>query len=138
MLWSSQMLLDKEVIVNADEWSFNRALKQEYSWLPKGKSSPIINISYKGKGILILGTTSNGEWFAMIHAKTGDSIKFLIFLKLLERCWLEASEVSWSLPWFVFDNVSIHTSKLTKAINKNMVVRLRFMPSYWPEVAPVE
>ena len=77
-----RMLLDKEVIINADEWSFDRDLKQEYTWLSKGKSCLIINILYKGKANLILDTTSNGEWFAMIHANTGDSIKFWISLKL--------------------------------------------------------
>ena len=64
--------------------------------------------------------------------------KILNFLKLLERCWLEASEDSRSFPCIIVDNASIHTSKLTEAINKNMVVRMRFMPPYWPEVAPVE
>ena len=132
------MLLDKEIIINADEWSFDRALKQKYSWLSKRKSCPIINILYKRKANMIQGTTSNGEWFSMIHANTGDSIKFWIFLKLFERCWLEASEDNRSLPCIVVNNAFIHTSKLTKAIYKNIEVRLRFMPPYWPEVAPVE
>ena len=74
----------------------------------------------------------------MIHTNTGDSIKIWIILKLFERCWLETSEDSRSLPCIVVDNASIHASKLTKLINKNMVVRLRFMPPYWLEVAPVE
>ena len=92
----------------------------------------------KGKASLILGTTSNCEWFSMIHANTRDSIKFWISLKLLEIRWLEASEDSRSLPCIVVDKAPIHTSKLTKAIYKNMVVRLRFDPLYWSEVAPVE
>ena len=87
---------------------------------------------------MILGTTSNWEWFAMIHANTGDSIKFWIFLKLLVICWLEASEDSRSYHCIFVDNAFINTSKLTKAIYKNMVVRLRFIPPNWPEIAPVE
>ena len=36
-------LKDDELLINVDESSYSRSIKRDYSWLPKGISSPIIN-----------------------------------------------------------------------------------------------
>ena len=38
-----RMIHREELIFNVDEWSFTRSLKSNYSWLPIGKSSSLIN-----------------------------------------------------------------------------------------------
>ena len=84
----------------------------EYSWLPRGRSYSIINNIFIGKANLILGTMNNSDWIAMIHSETGDSLKFWLFLKVLEKVWLtRRREISLNLTILV-DNVTIHTSKL--------------------------
>ena len=36
----------QQVIFSVDEWSFTRAVKAEYSWLPVGKSSVVTNMTF--------------------------------------------------------------------------------------------
>ena len=46
-IFSSRMLTAihrKEFIINVDGSNFSRSIKNNYSWLPKGKSLPILNI----------------------------------------------------------------------------------------------
>ena len=133
-----KMLLTKELIINVDESSWDRSLKMEYSWFPRSRSYSIINNIFTGKANLILGTMKNDDWIAMIHSETGDSLKFWLFLKVLEKVWLIwRREISLNLTILV-DNAIIHTSKLTKSICEGMNILLRLTPPYWPEVAPVE
>ena len=133
-----QIILSKEIIINVDECSFDRTLKQAYSWFPRGKSWAVINAVYQGKANLILATISNGDWFAIVHAKTWDSIKFCLFLKLLNILWAEYRLQANRLPTVLMDNASIHTSKFSKEICSTLNMNWRFTPPYWSEVAPVE
>ena len=75
----------QQLIFNVDEWSFTRAVKAEYSWLPVGKSSMVINDHWKGSASLIMALGSNGQWFWIIWQGTINSEVFWIFLNLLKR-----------------------------------------------------
>ena len=51
-IFSSRVLADilnNKLIINIDECVFNRDLKKQYSWLPKGITSPIINTIATGR-----------------------------------------------------------------------------------------
>ena len=91
----------------------------------------------KGKTTLILGTWSSWEWLAMIVVGTVNSIKFCVFLKLLELIFNDIYEEG-NLSTVVLDNAKTHSSKFTKIIIKDLLFELRFSAPYWPEVAPVE
>ena len=77
------LIADGNVVIYWDESSFDRSVKQEYSWLPAGQSCQIINDRLKGRASLILATWMTGEWLAMIVTSTVNSEKFWFFLKLL-------------------------------------------------------
>ena len=51
-----------KILINIDEWSFTCSVKTMYSWLPSGKSSPILNINWKGRSSVIFGLISNSFW----------------------------------------------------------------------------
>ena len=78
------MTLKGDIIINIDESSFDRSLRQNYSWLPKGESNFIINDVYNGKTTLIVGTWNSGQWIGIMTPGTVDSKIFCIFLMILE------------------------------------------------------
>ena len=65
-------------IYSIDEWSFTRDVKWEYSWLPAGKRSMVINDLCKGSASLIMAAGSNGRWFGIIKQGTINSKVFWI------------------------------------------------------------
>ena len=120
-------LRSNKIVVNIDEWSFERSVKQNYSWLPIGKNWSIILASF-----------SNGEWFAFLKKGTVNSKFFLLFLEILESLILS----NWDNPTekylLLLDNASIHSSKLLKMILGSSQLEVRFLTAYTPELAPVE
>ena len=133
-----KLLIDGKVVVNVDESSFDRSIKNQYSWLPIVKSEAILNDSIKGKATLILATWSTGDLFAVITVGTVDSKKFWVFLKLLEYVLKENSDEFKNLPTAVLDNSWTHSSNLTKKVIKHLAYDVRFSAPYCPEVTPVE
>ena len=54
LFWTELLLLKAkgEIIINLDESSFDRSVKRQFSWLPVGRSYPIINDKLKGRAAL--------------------------------------------------------------------------------------
>ena len=118
-------IINKEqLIFSADEWSFTRMVIAEYSWLPIGKSSSVINDIWKGSASLILSVGSNGQWFGLIKQGTIDSKIFWIFLKLFEKVVLESCSASRNTPSIILDNARIHTSHFTKSLINQLNLRV--------------
>ena len=86
LFWTELLLLmaKGKIIINLDESSFDRSVKRQFSWLPVGRSYPIINDKLKGRASLILATWNSGEWISMVVLDTVDSEKFWFFLELLK------------------------------------------------------
>ena len=85
-IFSSRVLADilnNKLIINIDECVFNRDLKKQYSWLPKGITSPIINTIATGRCWMITSILSNGEFLSLIFNNTGNSSKFCDFLWII-------------------------------------------------------
>ena len=58
-------ILENRLIVNIDESSFGRSIRNNYSWLPKSQNFGIINTMWSGRLTLIWGLASNGHWMYM-------------------------------------------------------------------------
>ena len=140
LFWTEilRMIHSEQSIFNVDEWSFTRAVKMEYSWLPMGHTSSIINDFWKGRANLILSVGSNAQWFGVIKTGTVDSKTFCIFIKLLEKVLLETESVGQWIPVVIMDNARIHSSIYTRSVMNNSKLKVKFLPPYCPEVAPVE
>ena len=87
-IFSSRMLLaiyNRSLIINVDESSYNRTVKSNYSWLPIGDSSPILNTNWTRRTTIIFGLISNGHWICMSINKTTNTKHFWILILLLSR-----------------------------------------------------
>ena len=62
---------------------FNKETKSEYSWIPKGCTSPMINSTITGSLSMISAFCSNGEFLCSCYQSTVDSDVFYDFIKLL-------------------------------------------------------
>ena len=140
LFWTEllRMIYNKKTIFSVDEWSFTRAMKMEYSWLPIGKSSTIVNDIWKGSASLMLSVGSNSQWFGVVKIGTVDSKIFNIFLDLLEKVLPKSIRNNNSAPVVILDNARVHTSHYTKTVMNNLKLEVRPTPPYCPGVAPVE
>ena len=117
---------------------FNRAIKRNYSWLPVGKTSSIINSLTWGSCWIISAVLTNGEFLSIILEDTGKETNFWDFLCILKYAvhYIYMKEESdYIIMW---DNASIHCSKLSLKTAKNLNLSIAFLPPYSPFLAPVE
>ena len=133
-----KMVHKKQLIFRVDEWSFTRAVKAEYSWLPVGKSSSAINDVQKSSSSLIFSIGSNGQWFGLIKQGTIDSKIFWIFLNLLDKALFVSNRTCQNASFIILDNARIHTSTFSKIVISHLKLRVKYLPPYCPELAPVE
>ena len=132
------MISKEDVIINIDESSFNRYIRREYSWLSKGRSTPIVNDRTKRRAWLTLATWNTGVWLAMALSETMDSKRFCLFLKILELIISRHCHNFEKLLTVIMDNARTHSSRLTKKVIEGLEFKIRFLTPYCPEVAPVE
>ena len=87
LYWSEflKQIYKRKYIINIDESGFGRSVKENYSWLPKGKSASIINEVHKGKANLILGVSQEGDYFGLITNRNVWSKDYCIFLMILAK-----------------------------------------------------
>ena len=140
LFWTEllRMIYNKKTIFSVDKWSFIRAAKMEYSWLPIGKSSAVVNDIWKGSASLMLSVGSNSQRFGVVKIGTVDSKIFSIFSDLLEKVLLKSIHNNNSVPVVILDNARVHTSHYTKTVMNNLKLEVWSTPPYCPEVAPVE
>ena len=140
-MFSSWMLIaihHKEFIVNVDGSSFSRSVKNNYSWLPKGKSIPNLNIICKGSTNILLALSIDGRCFWMILSESSTHFTFCIFLFLLQNyvrfIW---GKVKFPIK-VMLENASIHLTSQTMKIAQYLKMELNYLPQYWPHLAPIE
>ena len=119
----------QQVTFRVDEWNFIRAVKAEYSWLPVGKISVVINDLCKGSVSLIMAAESDGRWFGIIRQGTIDSKIFWMFLRLLKRILQMTEKSKQKFSIIILDNARIYFSYYTKeVVNK---LNLKFLQPYY-------
>ena len=133
-----RMIHQGKILINIDESSFDRSVKEAYSWLPKGESHPIFNNRFKVRAWLLLTTWSDSRWFGIILQKTVNSNIFWIFLKLVELLVTNGNLRRSGIPMAIMDNAPTHRSRLTKLWVEKLPFEVRFLAPYWPELVPVE
>ena len=128
----------KKLVFNIDESTYSRSIKCNYSWLPRGESSAIINSNRTGKAYVIFRLSTDGNWLAVISDKTTDSEVFWRYLLLLNKfvaIWMKAetNDVVYTL-----DNARYHVSSKTKKAAEQLEMKLMLLPPYSPSLAPTE
>ena len=118
--------------------AFNRSLINNYSWLPKGINSSILNINAKGRWSMITAVWWDGEFIVQIFNSTINSQLFQQFLCVLNYALKYEIKNCIQNVIICMDNAAIHTSKSTIKVLSNMKHKTNFFPPYWPHLAPVE
>ena len=127
-----------KILIDIDESSFTRSVKMMYSWLPSGKSSPILNINWKGRSSVIFGLISKSFWIWLIHDGTGTIKAFCFFLMILKQYVESIFENEVLEFWIMLDNAAIHWAEATRRIAALYNFQMNYLPPYWPHLAPVE
>ena len=127
-----------KLIVNVDGWVLTRTVKQNYSWLKKGKSWKLYNWLYTGSISLLSAISSDGSGFTAAYPSTVNSIIFVEFIESLLEYYAKQATWSNSEVLVIMDNCPYQISDLTKNKLKTLGVNALYLPPYWPELAPVE
>ena len=118
--------------------AFNRDIKMEYSWLPRGVTSSIINQIHSGSKSLITAFWSDGEYVGALLDETVNSDWFQLFLWII-KYFLKLRKIdTFEDSVIMLDNASYHSSSITKEAIKKLGMNVCFLPPYSPVLAPVE
>ena len=132
-LWKEDYLY-----INIDEVLFSNKTKHNYSWLLKGRPGKIWNMHWVGSKSLIVAISSIGKWLAWTLTTTNKSEIFVKFMKTLLK-WIEYDLwISQSKTMIILDNLRIHKSKETLSCLTKSWALYVFLPTYSPEMAPIE
>ena len=133
-----KLLLNGCIISNWDESSFDREIRENYSWLPKRVGGSIIGEPIRGKSSLILSVFPNGSWIAMVQDGTINSQAFSFYLEVISKVIKRAKKSEDNNMKILIDNAAIHHSELTRNALKALKLDIIYLPPYTPEFAPVE
>ena len=133
-----RLLLEGNKIFNCDESSFDRSIRENYSWLPTGVGGSIIRVPTSGKSNLILSVLPNGAWIAVIQDGTIDSQAFSFYLAVLSRVMLNSKWYETNALKILINNAPNHHSEFTQRTMRALNIETIYLPSYSPEIATVE
>ena len=128
----------KTIFINIDEVSISYKTKYNYSWLSKGKSTEIKNMSYKGSKSIIMAIASTGHWFSLPLILKNNTKTFVRFLNKL-LIWIE-----WDLGWRIsewiitMDNSRIHKTNDVLNLLDRCSAKIAFILSYTSSLASIE
>ena len=131
-------LLQGIPIADCDESSFDRSVRNNYSWLLSGTGGSIIGEVVGGKSNLILSIFPDGAWIAMIKDETVDSVAFSFYLTVLTKVLKGTERGELSKFWLLLDNATSHHSTFSTSIVQSLGLSAVYLPAYCPELAPVE
>ena len=140
-IFSSRALLDickENTLLILMNQVFNRSLKNNYSWLPIGIPSSIININSKGRWSIIAAIWSDGEFIIQIVNSTTNSEIFQEFICILNYALKFVMKSETKNIYFIMDNATIHTCEKTKKLFTKFKNIVKYLPPYSPKLAPVE
>ena len=125
--------LDAKDFVFLDETGVNIAMARHYARAPKGKrvhtSAPV----NKGKNVTVLGALSlEGIQAAMTIEGSTDTAVFLTFIQTIVVPTLRPGQI------VLMDNLSSHKVNGVKEAIESAKATLEYLPSYSPDLSPIE
>ena len=135
--WSLfQDMINDNLIVNADESSFGWSVKFNYSWLPKNRSSGIVNINAQSRTSMICGLLSNGNWMWLLIDDRVTTMNFGMFLFLLSTYTNSNLPAIGERVTLILDNALIHLTNSTKNTAIQYGIKILGLPTYWHHLTP--
>ena len=111
---------------------------KHYSWLRRGISWSFRNIKFQNSINMITAITTSGYSVSYLKYGTTTSQTIVDFLKVLLGFIKRVDGVDGSKIGIILDNCQCHRTKKVKEFAQRSSLRLYFLPSYSPELAPVE
>ena len=134
----TKLLEEDMIIANVDEWLVNYKSGDGYSWWKRGTSVELKSLPFKGSISIIFWIFSNGAYFWSIIQRTVNSSIFCQYLKMVSD-WISRKVIFESKRIIlILDNWSSHRAKSTKQVMNASKLNYLFLPSYSPQLAPVE
>ena len=131
-------ILDSKYLFNIDECCFNRDVKQQYSWLPKGFNSSILSSEFTQRWSVIWGLGIDGEYLSILVNDTVTSDDFIWYLRVLFLC-MKHRKIKLKDEWLLLlDNAKIHLSNISVKNLNSMSFHTLFLSPYCPQFAPIE
>lgn len=132
--WREQTrTLDANTLVFLDECGSNIALTRLYARSPKGKRAYGAVPRNRRANITLLASLSlQGMGAALVLEGAADSTIFEIYVEQLLAPSLHAGQI------VVMDNLSIHTGAKVRQAIEARGCQLLFLPSYSPDLSPIE
>ena len=126
------------MILNVDDTWLTRSLKKEYSWIERGKSKWICNSKFTDSISLMTTISTDGWSLTAAYSKCVNGLAISKYLESLAN-YLQRN-TSWKISeiLILLDNWPINHSKIVINQMKRMKINAIFLPSYSPELAPIE
>ena len=124
-----EAIYNEQYLINVEEASYSRSVKTAYSWLPCGKSNPIVNSRFQGSANIIFALWVDGEWMWLISNETTTAIKFVRFMLLLRKFIEFVISVDPTTIRVWLDNAPLHSSRIVKRAAHNLEMPLHFTSS---------
>jgi transposase len=132
--WREQaQTLDAGKLVFVDECGSNIALTRLYSRSPKGKRACGTVPRNRRANITLLASLSlQGMGEALILEGSADTTAFEVYIERILAPSLQAGQI------VVMDNLSTHTGEKVRQALATRGCQLLFLPSYSPDLSPIE
>jgi transposase len=125
--------LDANQIVVVDECGSNIALTPLYARAPKGKRAYGSVPRNRGKNMTLIAALSRqGVMASMILDGAANGVAFEIYVEQILAASLTAGQI------VVMDNLSIHKGAKVRSAIEARGCQLLFLPSYSPDLSPIE
>jgi transposase len=125
--------LDANQIVVVDECGSNIALTPLYARAPKGKRAYGSVPRNRGKNMTLIAALSRqGVMASMILDGAANGVAFEIYVEQILAPSLTAGQI------VVMDNLSIHKGAKVRSAIEARGCQLLFLPSYSPDLSPIE
>ena len=126
------------IIGNVDEWWVNYKSGDSYSWCRWGSSIELKTLPFKGSISIIFCIFSNGLYFWSIIQNTVNSSIFYQYMIIIEDWNKKTSIFRDKKVVILLDNLPNHRAKLAAKHIKVSKMNYLYLPSYSPQLAPVE
>jgi len=125
--------IDARRFVFVDESGSHTSMTKPYGWAPRSERALESVPKNRGVNTTILGALSwSGVQAAMTLEGAADTVAFEAFVEQVLCPSLEPGQI------VVMDNLSIHKSNKAREMIESCACRLWFLPSYSPDLNPIE
>ena len=140
LFWTKLLgiLSSLKMIINVDGWCFSRSVKQNYSWLDKGRSCWLHNAKYTGSASILSAISTDGTHFTAIYSWTVNANIFIHFVESLFMYLNKKMGKILSKSLIIMDNCPYQKSKIVLEKLKYWKINWIYLPPYTPELAPIE